>query len=230
MRFNHILTGLFILASASSWEARAQEITFLTPKLIDLGKVAEGTVLQDTVLFRNSGRVPIHIASVSSSCGCAVAEVEQTALAPGDTAVIPFALNTRAFRGVVRKNLSISFVKNQLPPERIQIQVEVFQEVEITPRYIYLQRLKCDPQISLKQTLQLSNRSDDSLTVHRVLLNSKLVRVEPEKAVILPGQSQAITVTLKPSEPGRHHINIKIQTSSAKKPVINIPMYVEILP
>ena len=168
---------------------RGQEIRLLTPRLMDLGKYAEGTLVQDTIRFVNSGTAAVHITSVRTTCGCAAANIENTHLASGDTAVIPFSLDTSGFKGITRKSFSVYFTNNQPSSLEWVFQVEVYHELETDPKYFYFQRTRRDSLFSITRTLSVISHSASPLTIQRIRISSDMVRIDPETAVIPPDRS-----------------------------------------
>src|SRR4030042_4641256 len=83
----------------------AQDVRFITPVNTDFGSVLQGTLLDGDIKILNTGKGPLKISDVSTSCGCTVAKIDRKEFAPGDTAVISYKLNTDHFDGVVRKTI-----------------------------------------------------------------------------------------------------------------------------
>ncbi|WAC23526.1 DUF1573 domain-containing protein [Blastomonas sp. SL216] len=59
------------------------------------------------VKFRNTGKRPLVITSIQSSCGCLTAEIPKAPLAPGATGEIRFKYDTKR-PGVFRKTMTIA--------------------------------------------------------------------------------------------------------------------------
>jgi hypothetical protein len=226
MKQTIFLITLFLLCKTPAY---AQKIKFLTPELMDLGRVLEGTVVKDTIRFVNTGKVPIKIARVKSVCSCTVADIKSTEISPGDTAEISFSLNTKSMRGVVRKPLSVVFVKNILPEQKIQIQASVYNSLDITPKYIFLQRIKKDADASVVNLVKIRNHTINDVKLLKIYSDNTLVQVEPQRGTIPAGKNQSLKITLKPQQTGRYHINITIETDCKNKTRMNIPVYVEII-
>lgn len=71
------------------------------PKLIigrdshDFGSVMVGAKVSHPYLIRNAGATPLVISKISTTCGCTVARVDQTTLAPGERCTILAELTVR---------------------------------------------------------------------------------------------------------------------------------------
>lgn len=68
----------------------------------DLGKVKSGTVVEDSITFRNDGDAPLEVLRLQSSCPClTLGEIaaNQLKLAPGAALEVPFAYDTKDLYG-----------------------------------------------------------------------------------------------------------------------------------
>lgn len=79
-----------------------------------VGNIAEGTVLNHTFAFSNTGDAPLVIADVTGSCGCAVArDWPRTPLAAGEHAEIQVTYNSRGRQGEIDSEIAV--VANTYP-------------------------------------------------------------------------------------------------------------------
>ena len=81
-------------------------LTFEQPEA-DLGTVKEGDTLRHRFVFRNSGKTPLLISSASASCGCTVPTFPTRPIAPGDTASLLVAFNSRNRLGPNTKTVTV---------------------------------------------------------------------------------------------------------------------------
>ncbi len=92
------LMGWLVLQPANP--KRAPE-TESKPKLIighdshDFGSVMVGAKVSHPYIIRNAGATPLVISKISTTCGCTVARVNQTTLAPGERCTILAELTVR---------------------------------------------------------------------------------------------------------------------------------------
>lgn len=71
------------------------KIKFDTPEGYDFGTVKEGTVVEHTFAFTNTGKIPLVISDARSTCGCTVPEKPQEPIAPGEKGEIKVKFNTK---------------------------------------------------------------------------------------------------------------------------------------
>jgi hypothetical protein len=75
----------------------------------DLGKVAEGQVVDITWRLKNTGSKPLVIADVRPGCGCTVAEKPTEPIAPGGEGLIKGKFDSKnQSEGEHRKNITVT--------------------------------------------------------------------------------------------------------------------------
>jgi len=221
---------LFIVAGALLCfkPALSRQIEFLTPKMMDLGRVREGTVVKDSIRFINKDSSPIRIHRVQTSCGCTAAQIEKTELAPGDTATILFSLSTSGFQGVIRKSVTVYFEGANIKTERIVLEATVYSEFDVTPRYIHLKRTVFYPDSIFTAFLFIQNHSSGPIHCTKIYAKSDFIHISPSSAVIQAGEKKSLTVELKPTRAGRNTSYIIIESDYEPNPIIHIPVFIDI--
>lgn len=82
--------------------------------LIELGIVTEGTQSEVTYAFQNTGKSPLVLSDVSSSCGCTLAEQwPREPIQPGGKGEIAIRFDSRSRVGSNRKEIFV--VTNAMP-------------------------------------------------------------------------------------------------------------------
>lgn len=82
-------------------------ITFEQPEY-EFGTVNEGTIVEHTFKFTNTGKVPLTIMKARSSCGCTVPEWPEEPIPPGGTGEIKAKFNTEAKTGNQEKRITVT--------------------------------------------------------------------------------------------------------------------------
>ena len=81
------------------------------PKLVvedadySFGQTFQGTKVEHTFSFRNTGDAPLTVEKVRSSCGCTAALVSATLIPPGGKGEIRTTFDSGRFRGPVVKTI-----------------------------------------------------------------------------------------------------------------------------
>ena len=60
----------------------------------DFGEVSEGTIVEHSFHFTNTGKKPLLISNARSTCGCTVPQWPRDPVMPGESAVIEVKFNT----------------------------------------------------------------------------------------------------------------------------------------
>lgn len=101
-----LLMFLFIgFVSAQDNKSVTPEITF--EKLVhDFGKVVQGDKTEHEFRFTNTGKEPLIISDVRSSCGCTVPEWPRNPVLPGASAFVKVKYNSNIV-GTINKQVTI---------------------------------------------------------------------------------------------------------------------------
>ncbi|MBN2415163.1 DUF1573 domain-containing protein [bacterium] len=220
MRF----TILLVMLAITGPSLFADDAVSLTPALIDHGKVRMGVVVEDTIRIFNPGPAALVIGKVTATCGCTATGAGSRTVAPGDTAVIPYFFNTRGFKGVVRKQITVHIGGQD--PLVYTFQLQVVEEITVEPRYHYLPGIEAHPDTSYMRTVTLGNFSDRPISITSVQTNSDQVKVYPARADIPRGESRLFKIRYIPAVRKDSHYTILFHTDYDPLPEIKVPFYV----
>jgi len=73
----------------------------------DFGNVKEGKVVDHTFKFENSGKSPLKIKDIKTSCGCTVALISSELLKPGEQGTLKVELDTSNRGGKMSRTITI---------------------------------------------------------------------------------------------------------------------------
>ena len=73
----------------------------------DFGRAAPGEVLVHEFALQNTGSRDLEIGRIASACACAAAVTDRTVIPPGEAATLRVTLETRRYRGVLERWLTI---------------------------------------------------------------------------------------------------------------------------
>jgi hypothetical protein len=74
----------------------------------DLGKVKEGSVVEVSWKFKNTGNKPLIISNVNPGCGCTVADKPEEPIAPGGESIIKAKFDSKDRVGSQRKDVYVT--------------------------------------------------------------------------------------------------------------------------
>jgi hypothetical protein len=75
---------------------------------LDFGKVSEGEKVASIFTFENTGKGPLVISSVSTTCGCTVPKYDTKPIATGVTGIIEVVFDTSGRNGRQTKTITVS--------------------------------------------------------------------------------------------------------------------------
>ncbi|MBP5413418.1 MAG: DUF1573 domain-containing protein [Bacteroidales bacterium] len=101
-------------------KGRVPEITFDKMEH-DYGTIYEGDNGTCEFKFKNTGKEPLILSNVYSSCGCTVPTWPKEAIMPGKTAVIGVKYNTSRI-GVINKKITV--ISNAEASPRVELQIK----------------------------------------------------------------------------------------------------------
>ena len=93
--------------NAATDSANFTQIEWIDSIHQNLGKVKEGSVLEVSWRFKNTGTKPLIISNVNASCGCTVAEKPEAPVAAGEEGVIKAKFDSKERQGMQRKDVYV---------------------------------------------------------------------------------------------------------------------------
>jgi hypothetical protein len=135
-RFTLLITAavVVLLTGAGSAVNAAEGPNMVVPeKVKDMGKVAQGDVLDVDFEIVNEGDETLEIKAVRPTCGCTVADFDRE-IAPGKSGYIKAKLETRDFTGPISKSILVMTNDPQDPTTTLVIKTKVHPYVQVLPR------------------------------------------------------------------------------------------------
>ncbi len=93
--------------------------------LVDFGRIKSGTLGQQELTLKNTGKKELIIRSLQPNCSCVTASVDQMALKPGAVAKLKIVFNTQGRKDTQQKSLTIYSNDPQNPVQRITLMVYI---------------------------------------------------------------------------------------------------------
>ena len=91
----------------------------------DLGKVKEGSVVEVSWKFKNTGNKPLIISNVNPGCGCTVADKPEEPIAPGGESIIKAKFDSKDRAGAQRKDVYVTANTNSNTNHILSFAVDV---------------------------------------------------------------------------------------------------------
>jgi len=104
-----ILSGCYTLKPQAPVESSLPDSSNKdNPYLKDFGLVKAGEVVKHSFLIKNDSPRVLKIKNVTTSCGCAVSEVKNKFLNPGESTFVDVKFDSQGYSGTVRQFVYLS--------------------------------------------------------------------------------------------------------------------------
>lgn len=215
-----LLLATLLLPTASL--AAAPQLQAEAP-IFNFGRIAEGSKIDHTFRFQNSGDAPLVINKVRSSCGCTAALLSADRLAPGEWGELKTTFDSRGFQGKINKTIYIHSNDPGPQPTRFRLQGEVLKELVVQPSRLRFRAGHRQP--PFKATINLRNGGQTPLFLSNLKTTSEELQAKLSASQLAPGQSVQIAITLtQPVGKSRFAGYVTLRTSSARTPTVRIPV------
>jgi hypothetical protein len=232
-RITTIVVAVACLVTAS---VVAQDTGIAGPKLevpekiLDLGTVAKGDVVEANFKLVNEGSESLVVKSVRPTCGCTVADYDRE-IAAGGSGWVKAKLDTGDFSGPVSKSILVMTNDPQDPTVSLVIKAEVKPYVEVLPRPLIRFNALAHEQLSQKVTI-VSGDGERNFKVKGVDSNVPYVKAsvrqlpEEEWIPVRPGPQYEVALSLADDAPmGPVNAQLSVHTDHPKAPTVPIKVY-----
>ncbi|MEZ4599829.1 MAG: DUF1573 domain-containing protein [Syntrophotaleaceae bacterium] len=215
------LSLLLLFAPASPW-AGGPSISPEKP-VFHFGQIAEGSRLEHTFRFKNSGDSTLIINKVRSSCGCTAALLSSDSIPPGGFGEVKTVFDSNGFSGSVVKTIFLHTNDPLQKTVRFQLQGQVQKEIEVLPSRLQFSNL--DKKTPSRAKVVLTNKGSNTLFLSDLKTTSRQLVAELSQEKLGPEETVEIEITLTPEEDkARFAGYITLKTSSPRTPMLRIPV------
>lgn len=208
-------------ASANDWARKMVET-----KKVDFGVIATGSEARKEVTIRNIYNQPVHISSVSTTCGCSAGTADTTTIEPGETGSVQVKMNTHKFRQKKDSNLIIRFDRPRFAEVRIPISAYIRSDVVFDPGMIRLGNVDHGEGATANVEIRYAGRADWDIVDVKIANTNLSARLTPPKNRTAGRMNYQLAVQLDANaRPGRIRDLITIVTNDKSNPYV--PLMVE---
>lgn len=192
-----------ILALLVSAPAICQpKITVVGHDTINVGKIFNtGDHITRTFRVMNTGDRTLHIKGVRTTCGCTIALVSDSLIAPGHKSEINVDFNPAGYSGNVTKYVYVMSDDSTAPMTTLQLQMEIAYALRANPDFISFENAKTGKPDTA--SVILTNISDDELDIVAVETSSRTLTSNFREIRLKSGKALDFNYTLREKEPGR---------------------------
>ena len=199
-------------------------------KIMDMGRVAQGEVLNVDFAVVNEGDETLEIKAVRPTCGCTVADFDRE-IAPGKTGYIKAKLDTRDFSGPISKSILIMTNDPQDPTRTLVIKTEVHPYVQVLPRaLVRFNAVQHEPMEQKITVVADEEEKDFKVNAVKSSVPFLLASVRPVPSdQLMAGKSPQqyeITLTMKENPPvGPVNTVLEIETNHPKAKKVPVKVF-----
>ncbi|MEM9704433.1 MAG: DUF1573 domain-containing protein, partial [Planctomycetota bacterium] len=213
-----------VIRSAAPVDSSWAEALFSATKH-DFGIVARGALTEHSVQIKNTTKDTLQISSIGASCTCASGSIDTQTIAPGETATLTLAMNTRQFHGQKDSNVIVRFQSPRFAEVRIPVSMYCRKDVVLTPGEVNFGAV--EKGAGAERTIRIAYAGYSTWKIKEVqgggtLLTAKATEVGRTSS----GADYELKVTLSPdAKPGAIRERLTLITTDANNP--KVPVMVE---
>ncbi|MCK4414853.1 MAG: DUF1573 domain-containing protein [Candidatus Eisenbacteria sp.] len=197
-----IATIAFVILPAAALAAGvrvAGPVAELDPPIHDFGTITQGVLYRAEVILRNGGTAPLEVRAVTSDCGCTVAELADSLLAPGEATPLRFSFASRSFSGKIEKHLFVETNDPGAPRAILTLKATVRTYLRWEPRALEFGNVPLGQ--SPRQSVTITSALRDSLEITSIDAPSDLFAAEVRREVIGDSLRHQVEFRLRPTAP-----------------------------
>jgi len=221
------LTCLLSLCATSGFAQDWAKAMFDNKTTHDFGVVARGAKVEHHFVIENIYEEDVHIASVSSSCGCSTPRATKQSLKTWEKAEIVVTLDTRGFLG--RKDATITVVFDKPTAAEVQLHVHAYIRSDIVVQPGAAELGSVSQGAGASQTLTVSYAGRDDWRIEKVECANPSIEAKAVETSRSPGLvNYSLAVKLKADAPaGYIHDQLVLVTNDADIRSARVPVAVE---
>ncbi|HYF03136.1 MAG TPA: DUF1573 domain-containing protein [Patescibacteria group bacterium] len=188
----------------------------------DWGKVKPTQSPLSTVLkITNAGNEELKINDVKVGCGCTTTGLEKKELAPGETTSMTVSLNVGTNTGGVTKSVSILSNDPETPTKLVLLKAEVVRALQFVPaQYLSFTDMKLGSESTAKVTIK--NLTNEDIVLSDIETTNGIKHNLKGQTTIKANSDLEIVARVKPQQKGYFNGTLKMKSSNAEMPVIEI--------
>ncbi len=201
----------------------APRLVFTDP-VYDFGTVEQGAQVTHLFRFTNQGGQDLRIESVKTSCGCTAAVISSETISPRQEGTISATFDTAHYAGEKTKSISVYSNDPAQLVSTLTLQGQISVEVEADPPQLYLGRVRHGEETI--RSVDILYDANKPIAITKIEKTSPMLTVETQDLERGERKGKKLIVTLKKDAPlGRLSDEIKVTTSSEKRPMVEIPVF-----
>ena len=211
------LAGAVVFSGCTSPPASAPPKLVFQGTTHDFGRPTQGTKVMHTYAFHNAGGLDLTIDNIRAACDCTVAALSRRVIPPGGEGSIEATLDTSHDIGRQTRTITVYSNDPAQPVTTLSLVGDITAEAAADPPALYVGHVHRG-QVASNEVRLLAG---DSVAVGPPESHGTVVDASLRTAATGP----RIRVAIKPNAPpGRFKDTVTVRTSSARQPLLTIPV------
>jgi hypothetical protein len=220
-----IFVILFGLAVSTSGFAKGPRIHVDAPEYT-FGIADSQSVIEHTFVIKNTGDETLDVASVKSTCGCAVASLGERSVPPGGETRVGVKLTLRGRKGLLSKSIFVSTNDRKNPRCRLTMAGEVRDAIRVSPGRLVFSRVV--PGKEAVRDINLDAFGDKPFRILKIETDHANLTASPGKAGADAYQKVRVSLTA-PQTVGWLNGKVTITTDLPGKRTIEVPVIAKVV-
>ncbi len=206
---------------------------FAQPKLsvkegtkFQLGEAKEGTIVEKKLTLQNIGKDTLILEDIRTTCGCTTTKTPKKRLGANDTTSLSIFINTKGFKGPVKKEVFITTNDPKQSDLGIEFHINIRNIIEFEPSFINFHTVKLGSPST--QTVTIRNTSDKPITIISVTSPDSQVTAKPQEKTIKPNGMTKLIIKISAQKQGKLLGQIVITTNHPEKDSLKLSYVGEI--
>jgi len=194
------------------------------PSSLALGRYQQEQVAVSEVKLTNSGSTAVEITGVLADCSCTVGTPEKNTLSPGETTLLKISVETRAYQGVLHRNVRVQTSAGELTIP-VELTVSLFKSWLLEPATIILPPSQKGREAQLAITLQYTG--GEKAELGKIVCAPVWLEATAEST---DGKLFRIKLTKRADTPaGNFTVKVVVPTSDPVEPSLAFNVFVPVL-
>ena len=228
-----VMAFALLLSISSLCQAQSNTDSVTKPKIsvdetvFNFPSVNEGDVVKHAFKVSNIGDALLEIRDISVDCGCTVVQQTKFSISPGESVDVNVEFYTDGFYGRKIKNLRLFTNDTENTTVLLSLKGFIKREAVANPPSVFFGNVKVGTKVSQIVSVNLKS----GVTISDVYSHSQFLLIEKSKDYASGvAKTPEVSITLSENASlGVFRDNVFVRTSSAKQPVVTIPVFARVV-
>ena len=222
------ILSVCVLANLALGQSQSDKLIVASQRSHDFGTVARAAKTEHRFEIKNPFQQPLHLRSISASCGCTTPIIETEWIQPGEVGYVLARFNTGTFTGDRKATLNLMIDQPTMTMLQLNVKGYIRSDIVINPGELNFGTVSQGESKQIEANIEYAGRSDWKITGisgNDRFIDTKLI--ETARAAGRVGYK--ITATLAPgAAPGPQATEMILHTNDARLKTVPLSCFAQI--